>query len=103
MVDKTFILKENNAAIRKKIKDSGIHVCICTEFDGSIWLDYSTAVNNGVHGIGYGGYEMTGEEHMALFLHEVRNPVWCRNVDEFIELILEFRNQYESKKDSETT
>lgn len=92
-MDKTFILKENSEAIRKKIKDSGIRVCICAEFDGSIWLDFSTVVNNGVHGVGYGGGEMTNDEAMALFLHEVRNPVWCDTVDEFIKLIKEFENE----------
>jgi hypothetical protein len=38
---------------------------------------------------------MTREETRALFLHEVRNPVYCDSVDEFIENILEFENTKE--------
>ena len=87
MIDKTFILKENSEAIRKKIADAGIHVCPCSKFDDSDWLDYSTAVGNGVHGNGYPFEGMTKEQTRALFLHEVKNPIWCENVDDFIEKI----------------
>jgi hypothetical protein len=33
---------------------------------------------------------MTKEETRAMFLHEVKNPIWCKGVDEFIKLIKEF-------------
>lgn len=92
MVDKTFILKNNSEEIRKKITDAGISVCLCASFADADWLDFSTAVNNGVHGNGYPYEGMTKEETRALFLHEVKNPVWCENVDEFIELIKEFKD-----------
>ena len=90
MVDKTFILKENSESIRKKITDAGIRVCICASFVDADWLDYSTVVANGVHGNGYPYEGMTKEETRALFLHEVKNPVWCKDVEEFIRLIKEF-------------
>jgi hypothetical protein len=92
MVNKTFILKENSEEIRKKIKDAGIDVCPCASFVYSDWLDYSTVVANGVHGNGYPFEGMTKEETMALFLHEVKNPIWCKDVDEFIKLIKEFED-----------
>jgi len=95
MVDKTFILKDNSEEIRKKISDAGIHVCHCSKFDDSDWLDYSTAVGNGVHGKGYPFEGMTKEETRALFLHEVKNPIWCEDVDEFIEKINEYERQVE--------
>lgn len=91
MVDKTFILKNNSEEIRKKITDAGIDVCICAEFTDSDWLDYYTLVGN-VHGNGYPYEGMTKEETRALFLHEVKNPIWCKDVDEFINLIKEFEN-----------
>ena len=90
MVDKTFILKENSESIRKKITDAGIRVCICASFVDADWLDYSTVVANGVHGNGYPYEGMTKEETRALFLHEVKNPIWCKDVEEFIRLIKEF-------------
>lgn len=91
--DKTFILKENNKEIRKRIVDAGIHVCICAEFKDADWLDYSTVVGNGVHGVGYPFEGMTKESTMGLYLHEVKNPVWCSDVDEFINHIKEFENE----------
>ena len=90
MVDKTFILKENSEDIRKRISDAGISVCYCASFVDANWLDYSTIVDNGVHGNGYPFEGMTKEETRALFLHEVQNPVFCNDVDEFIRLIKEF-------------
>ena len=98
MEDKCFILKDNNEAIREKIRNAGIDVCFCSSFSDADWLDYHTVVGT-VHGNGYPYEGMTKEETRALFLHEVKNPVWCKDVDEFIERILE----YEGTKDSETT
>ena len=92
MVDKTFILKDNSEEIRKKITDAGIYVCPCAKFADADWLDFHTSVNNGVHGNGYAFEGMTKEETRSLFLHEVKNPVWCNDVDEFIKLIKEFED-----------
>lgn len=100
MVDKTFILKNNSEEIRKKITDAGISLCVCASFADVDWLEYSTVVGNGVHGNGYPFEGMTKEETRALFLHEVKNPVWCENVDEFIN---EIKKWYASKESSETT
>lgn len=105
MEDKCFILKENTDAIRQKIRDAGIHVCICAGFQpeegGEVWLNYHTRVANGVHGVGYGSGEMTGKEYLALFLYEVRNPVYAKDVDEFISLIKQSMEDA-SKEDSKT-
>lgn len=86
-MNKTFILKENSEAIRRKIAEAGIFVCQCASFADADWLDYHTSISNGVHGNGYPYEGMTKEETRALFLHEVRNPVWCENVEEFIDRI----------------
>lgn len=92
MINKCFILKENSEEIRKKITDAGIYVCPCANFVDADWLDYHTSVANGVHGNGYPYEGMTREETRALFLHEVKNPIWCKDVDEFIKLIKEFED-----------
>lgn len=95
MENKTFILKQNSEVIRQKIKDAGIRVCICASFKDACWLDYSTVVANGVHGVGYFGEEVethSVEEELARFLAECKNPIFCKDVDEFIRLIKEFED-----------
>ena len=92
MENKCFILKDNSEEIRKKILYAGISVCFCASFAGADWLDFSTAFNDGVHGVGFPFDGMTKEEMLALYKHEVKNTVWCKDVDEFINLIKEFEN-----------
>ena len=98
MIDKTFILKHNTKEDRQKIDAANIHLCVCSRFAGAVWLDYHTSVHNGVHGVGYGGGEMTDEEAMALFLHEVKNPVYFDDVDEFIKEILAFEKEMKEQQ-----
>ena len=88
----TFILKENTEEIRNKIEQSGIDVCVCCKFIDACWLDYSTNVSNGVHGVGYWGednFTHSQQEELDLYLSEVQDPIWCKDVDEFIERIKE--------------
>ena len=92
MENKCFILKDNSEEIRKKILDAGIDVCLCAEFTDADWLEYHTSIANSVHGNGYPYEGMTKEETRALFLHEVQNPVYCKDVEEFIRLIKEFED-----------
>lgn len=92
--DRCFVLKENTEEIRKRIKDAGIHVCVCATFIDACWLDFHTAVANGVHGVGYWGEGTNSqEEELARFVAEVKNPVWCSNVEEFIENIKIFEKE----------
>lgn len=98
MEHKTFVLKENSEEIRQRIKDVGIDVCPCATFQGSCWLDYSTRVANGVHGVGYYGEENethSQQEELARFVSECRNMVVCKDVDEFLAKILEFEKEKE--------
>lgn len=95
MENKTFILRDNSEEIRQKIRSAGISVCICAEFVDACWLDYSTRVKNGVHGVGYWSEYVGVKSQKAaldLFLCELKNPVWCSSVDEFIELIKDFED-----------
>ena len=92
MEDMTYVLMDNNEEIRAKIEQAGIHVCVCTKFRDACWLDYSTRVANGVHGIGYWGEEAdtySQEEALNLFKAECHNPYYCKDVDEFIAKIKE--------------
>jgi len=100
MENKTFVLKNNRETIRQKIKSAGIDVCTCASFVDSCWLDYSTVVHNGVHGLGYYGEEVgtySQKEAIDLFLSECENMVECKDVDEFIRLIKDF----ETKRNAE--
>lgn len=95
MQSKDFILKENTEEIREKIKAAGIHVCGCAWFKDACWLHYSTAVANGVHGVGYFDdidNVKSQEEELARYMREVRNPIFCTDVDEFIARIKQSQN-----------
>ena len=88
----TIILKENSEAIRERIKEAGIKVCICARFVDACWLDYNPGITDLVHGVGYYGEDVgtsSQEEECARFLAECREPVFCADVDEFIEKIKE--------------
>ena len=92
----TIILKDNNVEIRRKIVDAGIKLCPCAEFVDSDWLDYNPGITEFVHGVGSPYEGMTKEDTRAQFLFELKDPVWCENVDEFIDKIKE--NRYEGDK-----
>ena len=89
------VLKQNSLEIRKKIEDAGISLCPCASFNDNSWLDYHVCLNAyfDVHGLGYDSEEMSAEEYKSLFLYETKpeDIVWCNNVDEFIDTILQFR------------
>ena len=96
----TFILKQNSREIRKQLEDAGIHVCICASFPDNCWLDYSTEVANGVHGVGCYGEEVgtkSKEEELKRFTSEVKDPVWFYSLDCFIERILGFEEGLKCK------
>jgi hypothetical protein len=88
-MSKAIILKQNSPEIRQRIKDAGISVCPCAGFDGSKWLDYHVGLDVyfDVHGLGYSDETMSGEEHLAMFLHETKYIIECRSVEEFIQEI----------------
>ena len=86
---KTIILKQNSEAIRDKIREAGISVCCCARFYDADWLDYHPGLTKEVHGVGYPYEGMTKEQTLALFVHECQEPVYCKDVDEFIEKIKE--------------
>lgn len=53
------ILKVNCPSIRRRLEEAGLSLCLCCEFDGSVWLVCSDAVNTAdIHGEGYPIEEM---------------------------------------------
>lgn len=89
-MDKTIILKQNSEEIRERIERSGIGVCHCASYKDSIWLDYSTKAGCQVHGVGYANEDARiQDEVLQFYLHELKNPVWCDDVETFIKEIKE--------------
>lgn len=89
----TIVLKENNEAIRQKIRDAGIDVCNCANFIDADWLDYHPGITLSVHGLCYPYEGMTKEQTRAMFLCEEKDIVWCKDVKEFIETIKKHRDE----------
>ena len=79
------VLKQNTPEIREKIKQAGIEVCECAEFKDSVWLSYTGATPNKIHGVGYHD-EYTKSTHQELERFKSDNPyaVYCEDVDSFI-------------------
>lgn len=48
-------IKDNSPEIRRKLREAGFTVCICSEFEDSIWLDYhpEDEMPFDIHGVGY--------------------------------------------------
>ncbi len=92
---KTIYIKSNTTELRDILRNEGIDVCPCTEFEGWDWLDYHLSVGS-VHGIP--PYETDpilqvecGDR--AIFLAELTSEdVCCESEDEFVELIKRYRN-----------
>lgn len=79
------VLKENSPEIREKIRQAGINVCSCAEYKDSVWLDFMGI--NGVHGVGYSDEtegNLTVEQALARFQADVKDIVYCKDVNEFI-------------------
>jgi len=88
----TIVLKQNSPEIRQKIEDAGIELCICTKFKDACWLDYHPGITKSVHGVGYYGedsFTNSQQEELDRFVQEATDPVWCKDVDEFIDKIKE--------------
>ena len=95
-------IRKNTPELREKIEKSGLGICICANFEGSIWL-HSTYLGvkerlsgvKEVHGLGYGFQEKdTPETVINRFLEDIKsrenNTTFdCgTNEDLFIELAL---------------
>lgn len=95
MANKVILLKQNSPEIRRKIKEAGISVCICTEFKDTIWLDYNVDMNATyeVHGLGYHEDNETRQGIISLTEYEWKKygteVIECKDVEEFITKIKE--------------
>lgn len=85
------ILKENSEEIRQKLIDAGLDVCACAYFKNSCWLDCHPGISDRIHGVGYFDGDELGiksqEDELKRYVSELRQPVWCKDVDEFIDRV----------------
>ena len=92
----TFLLKKNSEDIRNAIREEGIDVCVCSGFNGAVWLDFTPGCTDSVHGIGYPFEGMTSEETISFTVHEWKQNnveiIECKDVHEFIQKIKEYLN-----------
>lgn len=52
MTKQSYYLADNSPEIRQELKEAGIDLCRCCEFEDAIWLHYIKDTNR-VHGVGY--------------------------------------------------
>ena len=96
-MSKVIVLKQNSPEIRQKIKDADISVCICAEFEKSVWLNCYPEEKTTfyVHGIGFSDEDWPVEQALAFVEHDWKQHntevIECSSVEEFITKIKESR------------
>lgn len=76
-------IRKNTPELREKLKESGVNVCPCVEFEDWTWLSYS---EYGCHGIAK--YDEFGGNHQNQFLYENKDRIDCgENEELFLALV----------------
>jgi hypothetical protein len=92
-------IRKNNPELLTKLKELGYSICICTEFEDSVWLHIFTE-NKTIHGIGYFDPDYTPSSQKAIlekFLYEnntsINPSIDCLEDDEkFLKIAKELIN-----------
>lgn len=89
------VLKTVSPQILDKLRESGLTVCICCEFEGVAWLTFSPGLPFDIHGEGY-DFEELGligtEANLRYFEKVTPNYIDCgTDVDKFINTCLQFK------------
>lgn len=94
---KGVVLKTISPQILDKLKESGLTVCTCCEFEGAAWLVFRLGLSFDIHGIGYDleGYRIVGtENNLKEFERTHPNYIDCSSdVDKFINICLQYKMQ----------
>lgn len=93
--DKCVVLKTVSPQILDKLRESGLTVCICCEFEGTAWLVFRPGLPFDVHGEGY-DFEELGlvgtEANLRYFEKVTPNYIDCgTDIDKFIKTCLQFK------------
>lgn len=89
------VLKTVSPQILDRLRESGLTVCICCEFEGVAWLTFSPGLPFDIHGEGY-DFEELGligtEANLRYFEKVTPNYIDCgTDVDKFINTCLQFK------------
>lgn len=92
---KHVVLKTVSPQILDRLRESGLTVCICCEFEGVAWLTFSPGLPFDIHGEGY-DFEELGligtEANLRYFEKVTPNYIDCgTDVDKFINTCLQFK------------
>lgn len=92
---KCVVLKTVSLQILDKLRESGLTVCVCCEFEGAAWLVFRPGLPIDVHGEGYDFEEfgLIGTEANLKYFEEVTsNYIDCEtDVDRFINICLQLK------------
>lgn len=93
-------IRKNTPELLAKLKAMGYHICPCTKFKNSVWLDIYTD-NMSVHGIGYDSgvvYPYTLEGELEFFLKDnAEHSYPYYDCGESEELFLSMANKRDTK------
>ena len=71
-------IKQNSQEVRDKLEKAGFTLCACTEFEGTVWLEYYPDKEKGIvydiHGAGY--TDETDPDYLRAMNPEDRIKEW---------------------------
>ena len=96
---KTIYLSTNNESVRNRLKEKGMSLCVCTEFEDNPWLSFN-GMSKDIHGAGVNHnagnslipLKMLKEEIVSV-ARQGEKVIICNSVDDFIKEI----NLYKSE------
>ena len=92
-------IRKNSKELQKKLYDIGYNICLCANFENSVWLD-TFPINGTVHGKGYFDAEMefhdwTVEKELNRFLSDNHSYIDCGTNEELFLAIASLRDDYD--------
>lgn len=89
-------IRKNSKELQKKLYDIGYNICLCANFENSVWLD-TFPINGTVHGKGYFDAEMefhdwTVEKELNRFLSDNHSYIDCGTNEELFLAIAALRD-----------
>lgn len=101
-MSKVVFITNNSPEIRKKLKNAGFSICVCAEFEDSIWLVYHPDGHFpfDIHGTGYIDKGDPDEKYPPLerIKMQLKEPKYYSEEREFYETVEEFLNKYGNEK-----
>lgn len=89
-------IRKNSKELQKKLADIGYSICMCANFENSVWLD-TFPINGTVHGKGYFDaetefHDWTVEKELNRFLSDNHSYIDCGTNEELFLAIAALRD-----------